>query len=85
MQGNQSVSACTSKCFAHTKADQNCSGQTCMDWMFASHNRTSCGSAYGLYIIIVQDNTILCKFVNVWCRNLVRPMKTYIIPTLKAK
>ena len=38
--------------------------------------------ADGLHIVIVQDDAIVGKSVNVWSWNLSRPMETYIIPTL---
>ena len=61
----------------------DCLLHTCVDWVSASHYCTSGRRTYGWHVIIVKDDAFVCKFVNVWCGNLVWAMETNIIPTLE--
>ena len=54
-----------------------------MDGISACHYSTSCWCTNTLHIIIVENYPTISQSIQVWSWNLLRTMKTHIIPSLK--
>jgi hypothetical protein len=40
------------------------------------------GCTGGLHIVTVEDDAIISQGVDIWRRNLIRPVETHVVPTL---
>ena len=47
-----------------------------------SEQRSSGRSAKRKRVVVVEDDAIVSQGVDIWRRNLIRPVETYVIPTL---
>ena len=56
---------------------------TSMYRISSSHQSTFGRRANWLHIIIIQNNSFSCQFINIWCWNLIGSMKSNICPALK--
>ena len=56
---------------------------TGMNRISPRHQSTSRRRTKWLHVIIVQDDSFFCQFVDIWCWDLIWSMKTDICPTLK--
>ena len=54
-----------------------------MDGISACHYSTSCWCTNTLHIIVVENYSTISQSIQVWSWNLLRTMKTQIIPSLK--
>ena len=50
--------------------------------VLSSEQCSSGWSAERKRVVVVEDDAIVSQGVDVWRRNLIRPVETYVIPTL---